>query len=123
MSLFERKTFVMHSGELSHYKIECDYITDEDWDTLAFIISQKYKFGSVHGVPRGGLKLEYALRKRCSKDSDIVLIVDDVLTTGNSMEEMRSVFSNPPEYIKGVVIFARAKCPDWIEPVFQMWEN
>lgn len=123
MSLFEKKEFVMHSGDVGYFKIECDALTDKDWETIAFIVSQKYEFKFVRGVPQGGLKLMHALFKYRNPDSDVMLIVDDVLTTGKSMEDMEYALSDRFPNIKGVVIFARTKCPDWIEPVFQMWEN
>jgi orotate phosphoribosyltransferase len=49
------------------------------------------------------------------------LIVDDVLTTGKSMEEMRKKHSNVLTI--GVVLFARGKCPKWVEPIFNMWDE
>lgn len=120
MTLFERKSFVMHSGEKSDYKIECDALTEEDIETLALLISKKYKFCDVYGVPSGGIRIEQALEKYMTNDSEHpLLIVDDVLTTGASMEEVRESVLN--RNVIGVVIFARGKCPDWITPVLQMW--
>lgn len=120
MTLFERKSFIMHSGEKSDFKIECDALTDEDIETLALLISKKYKFCNVYGVPSGGTILEQALVKYMTNDpKDSLLIVDDVLTSGGSMEEVRERLNN--KHIQGVVIFARGKCPDWVTPIFQMW--
>lgn len=51
-----------------------------------------------------------------------LLIVDDVLTTGRSMEDARranSAYRHMDDVI-GAVIFARAKPAPWIKPVFQM---
>lgn len=121
MNLFQRKDFVMHSGDIAHYKIECDALTDEDIETLAWLIAQKGKFSDVYGVPKGGSRLARALQKYVSFEGP-PLIVDDVLTTGNSMEEskIKLHWSNAI----GVVIFARKSCPGWIKPIFEMhWIN
>lgn len=125
------KGFMMHSGGVSHYKIECDALTDEDIECLAWIIAQKTKrfaknekgsgIKDVHGVPRGGVRLQKALEKY-KDDHGIQLIVDDVLTTGTSMEEARKKLGWTDAV--GVVVFARGKCPDWIKPMFEMhWLN
>jgi len=71
-------------------------------------------FGSVFGIPRGGLAFSKALV--AYKTQGPPLIADDVLTTGASMEDMRGRLLGA----LGVVVFARGKCPDWIVPLFQM---
>lgn len=119
--MFVKGNVILNSGEESFFKIECDHLTDEDIETLALIISDRLWFSSVVGVPRGGERLASALRKYefWSQDDKLpTLIVDDVLTTGRSMEEFRN---KVPGDTIGVVIFARGKCPDWIRPVFKMW--
>ncbi len=119
MNLFQRKMFKMHSGGVSHYKIECDALTDEDIACIAYIIAQKGPVRNVYGVPTGGTRLADALEPY-KTDEGIDLIVDDVLSTGASMEEARTKFPNPI----GVVIFARGNCPEWVYPVFEMnWFN
>ena len=47
--------------------------------------------------------------------------VDDVLTTGGSMNEFKRKrqFRNPTDYI-GWVVFARTPPPDWVNVLFQM---
>ena len=49
-----------------------------------------------------------------------LIICDDVLTTGKSMEEVkRGIMWNGPIY--GVVLFSRIPhTPMWIKPIFQM---
>ena len=122
MSLFERKTFIMHSGEVSDFKIECDELTEEDLETLALLISRKYDFCLAIGVPTGGERLAEALMKYENHlKSDITLIVDDVLTTGASMEEFHYDIEGKENV--GVVIFARGECPDWVTPIFKLWEQ
>jgi hypothetical protein len=119
MHLFQKKDFISHSGKNLSWKINCDFLTDEDLDTLAFIISNKISFKDVIGVPSGGNRLSSALVPFIS-DEGYTLIVDDVLTTGYSMESIRMIYEVTPTI--GVVIFARGKCPDWIHPIFQLNE-
>jgi hypothetical protein len=117
MNLFEKKKWVMHSGEESNFKIECDALTLADWDTIAYLIAKNISFVSAVGVPQGGLKFAEALREY-KKSSGPLLIVDDVLTTGASMEKMKDIYHN----VIGIVLFARGRCPDWVTPIFQMNE-
>ena len=119
MNLFEKKTFEMHSGDMEYFKIKCDALTDEDIETLAYIIARRIPFYDVFGVPTGGVRIANALEKYKDKEGyGYFLIVDDVLTTGNSMEDAKQVCYDKPE-ITGVVLFARGECPDWVFPVFQ----
>ena len=123
MSLFELKDFVMHSGQVGHWKIECDALTDEDWDTIAYWVSTRFSFRQVEGIPTGGEKFQHALFKYRSPNSNVYLVVDDVLTTGGSMNKFKrtSLQSLSGYDIKGVVLFARGECPDWVTPIFKMW--
>lgn len=121
--LFQSGSFTLNSGIQSPMKIECDALGLLDWNTLARVISAKLTFSHVLGVPSGGIPLALALADSASSFAQRLLIVDDVLTTGGSMERMREAVA--PEYdmeIVGVVVFARKKPPEWIQPVFQMWE-
>jgi len=122
-SLFEKKEFIMHSGEKSDFKIECDMLTNGDIQTLAYLISKKFKFNGVYGVPRGGIRLAEALKRYVDKRALDFLIVDDVLTTGNSMIEAAKKFKDRRSLV-GVVIFSRSKytIPRWIHPIFNMYE-
>lgn len=117
-ALFERKQWTMHSGGIAQYKIECDALTDEDIETLAWLISLKGPISDVYGVPTGGTRLAHALRKYCTYGRGARLIVDDVLTTGQSMEQAK-IDKGWPDAI-GVVLFARGRYPQWIRPVFEM---
>ena len=126
--LIVNEKFMSHSGEILPYKIECDTLTDGDIDTIAGIIASNTTFGSVIGVPTGGLRLQYALGKYLGW-GEKTLIVDDVLTTGTSMEEMKKATIEDhngwifDEDIVGWVIFARGKLPDWINAVFTVTES
>jgi hypoxanthine phosphoribosyltransferase len=91
---------------------------DEDIETLAKMIANSFSFAFVLGIPTGGLRLAHALKQYATPISDTILIVDDVLTTGNSMERAFKQFQ--PQHVMGVVIFARGKCPDWITPIFTL---
>lgn len=57
--------------------------------------------------------------------ADGLLLVDDVLTTGGSLEALRASYLVQPkpgyarDQIQGAVMFARGECPTWIKPVFQ----
>jgi orotate phosphoribosyltransferase len=126
-SLFVRQDFILHSGQNSDFKIECDALTDNDWECLAYLISKQVSFDSVRGVPNGGNKLAKALQKYSTNTwTQSILIVDDVLTTGRSMEEMKSnlIANNPKHYeevwFKGFVVFARGECPKWVKAVFKI---
>ena len=117
MNLFQNSAFILSSGMQSNFKIECDVLTDDDWQTLAVIISNNFKFSQVIGVPTGGIKLANKLCDFCSHGP--ILVVDDVLTTGRHMEEVRANLDRCGKDYIGVVVFSRGKCPDWITPIFQ----
>ena len=113
-SLFRSGVFHLHGGQTSRWKIDCDALTDADLETLALMLSERVSpFGRVEGVLSGGLCLAAAMRKFVT--SGPLLIVDDVLTTGTSMEAQR----NGREAI-GAVLFARGACPAWVRPLFQL---
>jgi len=122
-TLFKFDSFISHSGKALDWKIECDSLNMEDWDCFAKIISKKYTFGDVIGVPTGGDILRECLRPYQTDDCPFVLIVDDVLTTGESMERERRRLHDsgvPFNRISGIVIFAREESPFWITPIFQL---
>ena len=117
MNLFQLGNFLLHSGDRGQFKINCDCLTNEDWNTLAYIIKESTIFSEVIGVPNGGLELASKLKKYRKKKANLVLIVDDVLTTGASMEIVRNKLMVPS---RGIVVFARGQCPSWVVPIFQM---
>ncbi|HEV2099314.1 MAG TPA: hypothetical protein VGR45_10355 [Stellaceae bacterium] len=110
--LFKAGEFRAHSGGLLPWKIDCDALSTEELAALAGIVARKIKFGAVIGIPRGGLRFAQQL-SRYRKAGEAALIVDDVLTTGASMERYRESSGDI-----GVVIFARGPCPDWVRPIF-----
>lgn len=122
--LFQRGRFELHSGEVSFFKIDCDALSDEDINTLAMMLAQRLPpFGTVEGVPTGGKRIADALRvyarpgpqRRGSFGAKELLIVDDVWTTGGSMEAYRA-----GRDALGAVIFARRQPADWVTPLFTL---
>lgn len=113
-ALFQRGAFTLHSGEQSGFKIECDSLTVEDWQTLAYMGADLIPpFGSVEGVPRGGILFAEFMREYQTEGP--LLIVDDVCTTGASMEAQRA--GRPA---LGLVAFSRGFVPDWVTPILAM---
>ncbi len=113
--LFQRGTFILASGKSSDWKIECEALTDESWETLAYLISQRANaFGSVFGVPTGGNKLADCLRKYASPGVATRLLVDDVFTSGTSIGRFRQ--RNDDVW----VVFARNRPPSGIKALFVM---
>jgi hypothetical protein len=131
MTLFQIGNFKSHSGEILSWKIECDSLTDNDWECLCHVALKVVKpFRSVEGIPRGGLKLSnllypYSIEKTSKRRWNPHLphlIVDDVFTTGSSMEERRKFLERQGiEDIRGLVVFARSPPPKWIKPIFQVY--
>ncbi len=120
MNLFQYGKFVLNSGRISEIKIDCDALEEQDIETIAFMISKIVKpFVSVEGIPTGGLRLAKALEKyKIPGAWNPHLIVDDVLTTGNSMLKAKEKYI--PEEVIGIVIFARCCCPNWIRSLFPL---
>lgn len=121
MNLFQSGEFILNSGVPSFYKVDCDALTDGDIDCLARLIKDNLPlFSWVEGVPTGGLRLAKALEYLAEPDHSILgLVVDDVMTTGNSMEVQRD-FRQP---VIGVVIFNRIpadeESPNWIKSIWR----
>jgi orotate phosphoribosyltransferase len=122
MNLFQSGDFTLHSGEKSNFKIDCDALTDADIEALALMMAMRLpRYEKVIGVPSGGLRIAKAL-ERYESIFGSLLIVDDVYTTGASMEnkltEIRQEDRECP--VIGAVIFARRPTPAWITPLFVM---
>jgi len=119
MDLFLNESFVSHAGINLDFKIDCDALSDGDLETIAKRISRHFIFGKIYGVPRGGLRLAAALEQFRSPNCETTLIVDDVFTTGTSMEDARLTVGMDSV---GVVIWARGNCPSWIHSFNQLAE-
>lgn len=128
MNLFQAGSFKSAAGLDLDWKIECDALTEADWDTLAWLLAEKIQFGKVMGVPTGGGPLARAMKGFEEPDEhNVLLIVDDVWTTGSSMRSYKaqcglaqrnSAFV--PAEIIGAVVFARGPVDDWVTPLFRM---
>ena len=126
--LFQAIDFTSHAGKALNWKIEMDALSEQEWDCLAQMIYEyeTRNFGEVVGIPRGGLPLAKALAGYATgNDDDPILIVDDVLTTGGSMNtfEMDYFRNRKPREFFGWVVFARTPCEHangWINALFQM---
>lgn len=116
-SLFRHGKFPLHSGAISDWKIDCDALTEHDWETLALMAAQRLpNFEWVEGVPRGGLPFAEQLAKRTVAGCGVLLIAEDVVTTGTSMERQRA--GRPA---CGICVFSRGThFPRWITPLFQI---
>ncbi len=122
MTLINCEKFKSHSGLELDFKIDCDYLTDSDIECIAKIIAKRTTFGHVYGIPRGGARLAEALKQYHDDNVSTVLVVDDVLTTGQSMEEVRVFFEERGFDVIGWVIFARKTPPEWVNAVFILGE-
>lgn len=115
MALFRRGVYQLASGQQSSWKIECDDLEDEDWETLAYLIASRARpFGSVASVPSGGDKLAAALQSYRQPGVLTRLLVDDVYSTGSSIEKYR--MRNDEVW----VVFARKKPTSNVNALFVM---
>ena len=115
MNLFQKVDFISHAGLPLSWKIECDALTEDDWKGLARMIMdhEPRSFGSVEGIPRGGIPLANALSEYATEGPP--MIVDDVYTTGTSMREVYE------DGALGIVVFARNKIhDDWVKAIWQL---
>ena len=115
--MFEYGDYVLHSGSHSAFRIDCTALTHYDLCALASMVVPTLKpFGQVYGIPRGGIRFADVLQSYSTIGSR--LVVDDVLTTGASMQD---------EYMQGdqgLVIFARTHdVPTWVHAMFTMHTN
>ena len=124
-NLFTSGDFISHAGLPLKWKIECDAIRPEEWETLAQMIMEyeTMPFREVSGIPTGGMALASALDKYKSHNADdFVLVVDDVWTTGMSMKD--HIKENYPSYLKAQVkkwvVFARRPPDDGTKALFTM---
>lgn len=125
--MFKYQAFTSHSDIKLSWKINCDDLTNEDLEALATRYraagSQSF-FTDVVGVARGGLRFAEALRPHAYTSVDLpptLLIVDDVLTQGTSMQNAKEQYIDSFGSIKGLVIFNRGcliDTPRWIQSIF-----
>jgi len=117
-SLFNFGDFPLHSGGRSNFKIDCDHLTDDDLESLAALAASRYQWSYALGIGTGGSRFACVLAQYNTKDdNDPRVIVDDVLTTGGSMEAERAKIHGESF---GLVIFARSQPAEWIRPLFRV---
>ena len=123
IDLFQKVDFESHAGLNLSWKIEMDALTPKEWECIAHMIMELSRpFKRVIGIPRGGTFLGKLLDKHSTgKPTDPICIVDDVLTTGESMNDykIKNEWRDPTEYI-GWVVFARGPVPIWVDALFRM---
>ena len=120
--LFVEEDFIGHSGGELHWKIECDAITSPEWKCIARMIFERERrpFQAAIGIPRGGVELGRWLNEYSTQNQEHpYLIVDDVLTTGGSMDEYTKEHFDGKESF-GWVVFARKQPQPWVKALFQM---
>ena len=120
--LFVEEDFIGHSGGELHWKIECDAITSPEWKCIARMIFERERrpFQAAIGIPRGGVELGRWLNEYSTQNAEHpYLIIDDVLTTGGSMDEFREKNFKGKESF-GWVVFARKQPQPWVNALFQM---
>ena len=122
--LFQSIDFTSHSGLDLSWKIEMDALSDPEWFTIKKMIMELTPpFKEAVGIPQGGTKLGDLLNEHgTGKEKDPICIVDDVLTTGESMEYFLTQYqrNRRPFTTIGWVVFARGQCPGWVTSLFQM---
>ena len=122
--LFQSQNFKSHSGLDLNWKIECDALSDPEWFTISKMIMERTPpFREAVGIPRGGVKLGDLLNEHATgNEKDPICIVDDVLTTGNSMDYFLNQYqrNRTPFMAIGWVVFARVQTPIWVRALFQM---
>ncbi len=100
--------------------IDCRTLSEADWSCIARQVTKRHvPFGRVVSASEGGENLVQALEPHQDPTSGYVLVVDDVLTTGSSMEEARRKLVAGGTHINdvlGFVFCARASCPSWVTP-------
>lgn len=121
MNLFQTGSFTLNSGQVRDWKIECDALTDGDLRALVrMALPILPRFSTLVSVPRGGDRIVDALRPFACHEG-WMLIVDDVLTTGGSMERaMQEAKKKAWPPIAGFVLFSCGPTPEWIIPLFTM---
>lgn len=120
--LFKFGDFDLHSGDKSDWIINCEALTDEDLETLAVVGARLLRpFGCVVGIPNGGTRFAKAMCGHRSGSIDNLLIVDDVMTTGNSISQAWDKSWNNDGTLQALVIFSRTDDIHlhWVQRIFQ----
>ena len=102
-----------------------DALSHGEWECITQMIMElSPPFREAIGIPRGGSVLGKLLNQHgTGKEEDPICIVDDVLTTGMSMNTYREEMDIErwqKSCALGWVVFARVRPPKWIKALFQM---
>jgi orotate phosphoribosyltransferase len=118
-NLFQHGNFTLASGKESHFKLECDAITPEEWHSLARIaLPILPPFDYVISVPSGGDAWVNIFKHYVQPSAHRILFIDDVWTTGGSMLSTVRHYGTPPWH--GIVLFARGPVPDNVTALFHL---
>tara|TARA_Y100000782_G_scaffold74849_1_gene80733 strand:- start:151 stop:540 length:390 start_codon:yes stop_codon:yes gene_type:complete len=125
IDLFQKIDFTSHAGLDLTWKIEMDALSHREWECISHMIRElSPPFREAIGIPRGGNVLGKLLNRHgTGKEEDPICIVDDVLTTGMSMNTYREEMDIErwqKSCALGWVVFARVRPPKWIKALFQM---
>lgn len=125
IDLFQKIDFTSHAGLDLTWKIEMDALSHREWECITQMIMEiSPPFREAIGIPRGGNVLGKLLNRHgTGKEEDPICIVDDVLTTGMSMNTYREEMDIErwqKSCALGWVVFARVRPPKWIKALFQM---
>ena len=127
MTLFNVGNFESHSSGNLKWKVECDALTDADWDGIVQAAVElgllRTGYSQITPIPTGGVPFAESIKRNITWHmlGAPVLFVDDVLTTGRSMEQARLALELKDfRFAKGIVAFARGPCPNWIKPVWRL---
>lgn len=117
--MFRYGNYTLSSGAQTRFKIECDDLNQNDYEALAYLVSKRYRFKSVRGIPTGGNKFAAALMDHIDDGARLNLIVDDVYTTGDSFKAFRNQNFMREDNVQGITIFSRSIITlDWVVPIF-----
>jgi len=122
MDLFQEVDIIGHAGGRLTWKIECDAISDAEWEVLAkqILHYERRPFRVAIGIPSGATKLGDILNRYASgQPQHPVLVVDDVYTTGTSFKEFKQKHYQD-EHIMQWVIFARKPTTHDVNALFTM---
>jgi hypoxanthine phosphoribosyltransferase len=125
IDIFQKIEFTSHAGLDLKWKIEMDALSHREWECITQMIMEiSPPFREAIGIPRGGNVLGKLLNRHgTGKEEDPICIVDDVLTTGMSMNTYREEMDIErwqKSCALGWVVFARVRPPKWIKALFQM---
>lgn len=123
--VFQLGAFTFSSGIRSPFKFECDDLSDDEMHAIARVGShQVCDFGRLVPVPKGksaspidnAKRLAGAMQRYARPDCGVTLIVDDVWTTGGSMEACCAdvMHQSAGASTVGFVIYAYQQPASWV---------